>query len=167
MSLSFCSRYFALSLSLISCFCSLSFVLCANRIAVAGGTINGVFNSWSGSFDQILQNVSGRWTQSMCGWLGFASTVAFIVGGLVVGPVADTAPWNRRMHGLMLTLATLTAGLMALFTIAMCVCGDPDVCVPTPPFPLQEQPLVPKKPKKTKKQHQQQRLKRLVGRLHR
>lgn len=88
-------------------------------IAVAGGTINGVFNSWSGSFDQILQNVSGRWTQSMCGWLGFASTVAFIVGGLVVGPVADRAPWNRRMHGLMLTLAGLTAGLMALFTIAM------------------------------------------------
>lgn len=88
-------------------------------IAVAGGTINGVFNSWSGSFDQILQTVSPRWDQSMCGWLGFATTVAFIVGGLVVGPVADTAPWNRRMHGLMLTLAALTAALMALFTMAM------------------------------------------------
>eukprot|EP01052_Picozoa_sp_SAG31_P033849 SAG31_NODE_3879_length_3790_cov_1.915741_3_plen_539_part_00 len=89
-------------------------------IACSGGVLNGVFNVWSGSFDQILPPLNPTlYTQSVCSQLGFWSTISFIAGGLLVGILADRPPWNRRMKSLLVGLALLTCLLTAGFTFAL------------------------------------------------
>lgn len=86
-------------------------------IALGGGIVYGVFNVWSGNFDQILKGVSDEYTQSTLGWLGFGATMAVIVGGLIIGPIADM--FKRRMHIMLTILGALTTIFMALFTFAL------------------------------------------------
>ncbi len=78
-------------------------------LAAAGGSLNGVFNTWSGSFDQVLPPLdpvpscasfpngvhhtlaNGTvvvdkppckiYSQDTCGWIGFVATLA-VIGGV-------------------------------------------------------------------------------------
>lgn len=49
------------------------------------------------------------YSSTRCGWIGFATTVALMVGGLCIGPLADRPPWNRRMKAMLVAFGTLTA----------------------------------------------------------
>jgi len=91
-------------------------------IAFGFGTLNGVFNVWSGSFDEILKPLGPEYDQATCGWLGFGSTMAMIVGGILTGFVIDHPPWNRCFASLLRVGSAATFGMMALFTVAMPTC---------------------------------------------
>lgn len=67
------------------------------KVSVAGGAINGIFNVWSGSFDQILPPLGKDYSQSACGWIGFIATMAMILGACLSSPIADTKTWSQRM----------------------------------------------------------------------
>eukprot|EP00040_Diaphanoeca_grandis_P020717 m.110137 g.110137 ORF g.110137 m.110137 type:complete len:462 (+) comp28015_c0_seq1:162-1547(+) len=95
--------------------CNFNFML----IAIGGGVINGVFNVWSGSFDQILPPLGGKYTQTTCGWLGFACTIAVIFGGLVIGQLADLPFFRRRKHHLLMATMLSTTMLMVLFAVSL------------------------------------------------
>jgi hypothetical protein len=113
-------------------------------LAAAGGSLNGVFNTWSGSFDQVLppldpvptcaQFPSGRlfpncsvdlppcavYTQDACGWVLFVATMAVIVGGFGGGAAADVwlAP-RRAMKPFLAAGSLLMVVCMAYFTFAL------------------------------------------------
>jgi hypothetical protein len=50
---------------------------------------------------------------------GSWSTIAFIIGGLLIGLLADRPPWNRRMKKLLLGLAVVTSLISSFFTFAL------------------------------------------------
>jgi hypothetical protein len=54
--------------------------------------------------------------------LGFAVTVAVIVGGVTMGPVADRPPVNRHMKPVMVGLACVVALTMVYFSLALPSC---------------------------------------------
>ena len=88
-------------------------------VAASGGVLNGVFNGWSGSFDQILPPLSPQYTQNACGWLGFGATMAVIVGGVLVSQLVDRPPWNRQMKKLLVIFSVVTTGCMTYVTFAL------------------------------------------------
>jgi len=128
-------------------------------LAMAGGALNGVFNTWSGSFDQILPPLdpvascaahpSGMshtlangtvvvdlppcqiYTQDSCGWIGFVATIAVIVGGFIGGSIADSYLSPRKMmKAFIVAMSVLMVLAMAYFTFAL-----PSALLETPPVP--------------------------------
>lgn len=88
-------------------------------VASSGGVLNGVFNVWSGSFDQILPPLSPQFTQSTCGWLGFGCAMSVILAGLATSQISDRPPWNRRLKLLLVASGVVTLVCMAYVTFAL------------------------------------------------
>jgi hypothetical protein len=59
-----------------------------------GGTAIGAFTGWTASLDSILV----FFTTVECGWLGFGTMVAFIVGNFIVGQTLTQKIWLRRIQ---------------------------------------------------------------------
>eukprot|EP01012_Entosiphon_sulcatum_P011818 TRINITY_DN17314_c0_g1_i1.p1 TRINITY_DN17314_c0_g1~~TRINITY_DN17314_c0_g1_i1.p1 ORF type:complete len:532 (+),score=76.49 TRINITY_DN17314_c0_g1_i1:1005-2600(+) len=85
-------------------------VLCA-----VYGWQSGAFNAWTSLFDEMLQNV---YDEVFVGWLSFVSNVGYIVGGLVMAQLADTA-MKRRHKRLLLYSFVFAVPLFLLFTLAL------------------------------------------------
>ena len=105
-------------------FCSESAaLLTANKpfvlLAWAGGALQGMYNGWSGSLDSIVPQE--KFTVSYCGWVGFASTIAQIVGALFIGRVVDrwVPSLQRRMKTSLLVLLLVCGAVMAWITLAL------------------------------------------------
>ena len=87
-------------------------------LAWAGGALQGMYNSWSGSLDSIVPQ--DKFSVAYCGWVGFASTLAQIFTACLVGFVVDRVPsLQRRMKSLLLALLLVTGGIMAWITLAL------------------------------------------------
>ncbi len=83
-------------------------------LLVGGGMINGVFNGWTGAFATILKPLHIDETEA--GWLGFGSTIATIVGGMLFGVIADTPRYKRRLKELLI-VNTVLCSLCVLWFI--------------------------------------------------
>ena len=113
------------------------FWLCSRNVnclllALVGGGVFGVFNGWSALFNNILSSLicAGQETCNnasvIAGWFGFASTVAAVVGGFVMGVIADQPRFSRHFKLLLLTSCALTFSAFTWFIFS----------VPTPLSPL-------------------------------
>jgi len=83
-----------------------SFVL----LALSSGIVSGVFQCWAGVLSTVMP--ADQFSDTTCGWLSFAATVAGVVAGIVVGPLART-PFLRRRLKLLIVLFTLGAAVMS------------------------------------------------------
>ena len=96
-------------------------------LAVAGGGVLGVFNGWSALFNNILASViCDKGGQGGCddvsviaGWFGFSSTVAAVVGGFVMGAIADTRRFSRHFKLLLLTSAAICFACFCWFIFSV------------------------------------------------
>ena len=107
------------------------FWLCARNVncvllALVGGGLFGVYNGWSALFNNILASLICGAGQSSCdgsavtaGWFGFASTVAAVVGGFVMGVAADHPRFSRHMKLLLLTSCALTFSAFTWFILSV------------------------------------------------
>ena len=92
-----------------ACCTNVSFLL----LAIGGGGVLGVFNGWSALFNNILGPLlcDGADTCAdapvIAGWFGFTSTVSAVVGGFIMGAIADTKRFSRHFKLLLLTSAAL------------------------------------------------------------
>eukprot|EP01121_Diplochlamys_sp_Union-15-3_P014329 TRINITY_DN454_c0_g1_i5.p1 TRINITY_DN454_c0_g1~~TRINITY_DN454_c0_g1_i5.p1 ORF type:complete len:329 (+),score=32.99 TRINITY_DN454_c0_g1_i5:72-1058(+) len=76
-------------------------------LGLIAGVQAGTFNAWTGMFDQLMQNIE---SQNFAGWLGFASTLAGIIGGVILGVLGDTL-FRRKFKMILLILLLLSAYL--------------------------------------------------------
>eukprot|EP00039_Didymoeca_costata_P029249 m.23838 g.23838 ORF g.23838 m.23838 type:complete len:468 (-) comp7545_c0_seq1:41-1444(-) len=89
-------------------------------LGLSGGMLAGVFNAWSGSFDDILHPLNPkRFTQTLNSWLGFGCTIAAIAGGTILGRLTDIDFFFRNMKGSLTLMATITSIIMTYFTLAL------------------------------------------------
>ena len=94
-------------------------------LAVAGGGVLGVFNGWSALFNNILGPLlcDGAATcddaSTIAGWFGFSSTVAAVVGGFIMGAIADTRRFSRHMKLLTLTSAAIAFACFCWFIFSV------------------------------------------------
>eukprot|EP00048_Salpingoeca_helianthica_P004438 m.76856 g.76856 ORF g.76856 m.76856 type:complete len:473 (+) comp13196_c0_seq1:1319-2737(+) len=94
-------------------------------IANGYGLMSGVFNAWSGILSSIL---SGQYDDNQAGWFSFASTIAAIIGGLLIGPVADRLPVvQRNFKATLLILLVFCFLCFVWFTLSFPVSGVPAV----------------------------------------
>lgn len=63
---------------------------CSNRnfvlLALSGGVLTGVFNTWSGSLADILGDELG---EDLSQWLGFVANTANFTGMMMIGPLTE------------------------------------------------------------------------------
>ncbi|CAF1391016.1 unnamed protein product [Rotaria magnacalcarata] len=78
-------------------------------LSLAGGLLNGTFGAWTSLYDIILQ--PENYTEAQAGWFGFGSSIAGIIGGLVLSTIADT---RRFQHALKTFI---------LISLIGCLCG--------------------------------------------
>lgn len=84
-------------------------------LALSAGAMQGVFNVWSGSLDSILP-----FTPMQCGWLGFGSTAALVVGGYAIGGVVDKWSWaSRRLKAVLLLVLCGCLASFSWFTLSL------------------------------------------------
>jgi len=96
-----------------------------------GGGSAGVFNAWSGMFDQIL---APSFNQIEAGWLGFGCTLAGIVGGICTGYLGDSL-FRFRFKLLLIALYIISAALFLYFTLALPSAFVPDTSlIPSPKY---------------------------------
>lgn len=94
-------------------------------LALSGGVICGVYNAWTASLDSILP--SALYPPKKAGWLGFASVMAAIVGGVAIGPIVDRIPMFKHRHKLVIIMIMASCTVMALwFTLSLPIAGISD-----------------------------------------
>ncbi|CAF1121287.1 unnamed protein product [Rotaria sordida] len=76
--------------SLRRCFTTRSFVL----LVIAGGLIGGTYATWISLFDVILTD-DNYYTEKQSGWFGFTTSLAEIIGGLILATIADMPRFHR------------------------------------------------------------------------
>jgi FLVCR family MFS transporter len=84
-----------------------SFIL----LSIIGGWSSGIYSIWSTMFNQILQPL--HYSQIFSGWLGFASSVSGIVGGVILGILSDTI-LKRKFKIVLIILLSLSSILFFL-----------------------------------------------------
>eukprot|EP01119_Soliformovum_irregulare_P010321 TRINITY_DN2538_c0_g1_i2.p1 TRINITY_DN2538_c0_g1~~TRINITY_DN2538_c0_g1_i2.p1 ORF type:complete len:228 (-),score=78.34 TRINITY_DN2538_c0_g1_i2:32-715(-) len=94
--------------------------LCLNPnfvlFAMIGGVSQGAFSAWSGMFDLILGPLG--YSPTFAGWIGFASSIAGIIGGILVGILGDTL-FKRKFKWVILVLLFLSTVLCLFFTLSL------------------------------------------------
>ena len=94
-------------------------------LALGGGGVQGVFNGWSALFNNILGPLvcGGSATcdnaSLIAGWFGFSSTIASVLGGFIMGAIADTPRFCRRMKLLLLTSCTVCFACFCWFIFSV------------------------------------------------
>jgi len=115
----------------VACTCTAPLLCCTNRRQV-GNRPNSLmccdvprlcsYNSWSGSLDLILPQPP--YTSKRAGWVGFGATVALLVGGMAIGPIADRfAFFHRRLRLLIILVLLLGLVAMTWATLSLPVLG--------------------------------------------
>ena len=84
-------------------------------LVIAFGTSAGVFSCWSNLLSLVLGPLG--YGESDCAWLGFSSTIASVVGGVVVARVADRL---QRQH-VLLVIAAFVGASIAFVWFALAV----------------------------------------------
>ena len=84
---------------------------------VCYGTTIGVNSSWSSFLYPNLSMLKQvKVTQIFVGWLGFYSTIAGVLGMIVIGFISDRFPkWKKAFIIILTTLAAITASLFPFF----------------------------------------------------
>lgn len=86
-------------------------------IAIAGGSLSGLFNAWSASLPVVLKyETSISQTQKV--WLGFASMASMCLGSVLIGSVAERF-FHRRFKRLSLLLQTLAFLAFLWFSLSL------------------------------------------------
>ena len=81
-------------------------------IAFAYGMSFGTYSGWSGVLDPILAPL--KFSQTTVNWLGFASSVGCVVGGVGFGNLGDHV---KRVKPVLLMLFLASAVLVGWFTL--------------------------------------------------
>ena len=84
-------------------------------LVIAFGVSAGVFSCWSNLLSLVLGPLG--YGESDCAWLGFSSTIASVVGGVVVARVADRL---QRQH-VLLVIAAFAGATIAFVWFALAV----------------------------------------------
>lgn len=84
-------------------------------VALAGGLSAGVYAGWSGLLANIM--MPAGYTQDEVAWIGMASPLAAMVGGVAVGKIAGLL--RTRHKFLTVTLFILTIVSFGLFMLAV------------------------------------------------
>lgn len=100
-------------------------------LSLSGGVLNGVFGTWTAIFSQILP-----FTTTQTGWLGFVCQIASIVGGILMGAVADTKSFSHRHKFLLVTSMCATVLCFVWFLLSISTW-----LFPKPPFPSSFWPI--------------------------
>jgi len=84
-------------------------------LSMVGGGILGIFNAWSALFNNILGPIiCGPVVDDTCdvstiaGWIGFSATISAVIGGVIMGAIADTKRFRREFKLLILTGSALS-----------------------------------------------------------
>lgn len=103
----------ALGVHFVTCLRNRSFFL----IAMIGGGVLGTFTGWSSLFNNILGPIictdptttcDLNYVSKIAGWIGFSSTLSAVVGGVMMGAIADTPRFRRRFKLLLYTSSALS-----------------------------------------------------------
>ena len=81
-------------------------------LALCYGVPQGTYSGWSGVLDPILAPL--HFSQSTVNWLGFASTVGAVVGGVAFGSIADHV---KRVKWVIVGLCAASTLLGGWFTL--------------------------------------------------
>ena len=84
-------------------------------LVIAFGSSAGVFSCWSNLLSLVLGPLG--YGESDCAWLGFSSTIASVVGGVVVARVADRL---QRQH-VVLVIAAFAGATISFVWFALAV----------------------------------------------
>ncbi len=98
-------------------------------LAILGGAVGGIYNTWSGSFDTILPH--SIFSTIECGNLGLLSTISYCTGGLCIGPILQTKFFKRRYKELLMILLLLSFALFSCFTLSLPFLGVAPLFKPT------------------------------------
>ena len=98
-------------------------------LAILGGAVGGIYNTWSGSFDTILPH--SVFSTIECGNLGLLATISFCTGGLCIGPILQTKFFKRRYKELLMILLLLSFALFSCFTLSLPFLGVAPLFKPT------------------------------------
>ena len=82
-------------------------------LALAASCAQGFYSSWSGLFGLILTPLG--FTSSQAGWVGFAVSLAGVLGGILVGAIASIV--GHRYKLFIISLFLLSALILALFSL--------------------------------------------------
>jgi len=96
-------------------------------LAIIAGWQAGMFNAWTGMFDIILSPEG--YSDAFSGWLGFASTLAGIVGGIAIGFAGDTI-FKGKFKLLLFILLIASVALLTLFTLSFPSFLSPHALIP-------------------------------------